>query len=106
MVSGQQFDIFRVVGLRSGSAVDLAMVLQDDALAHLSTRVVAPLILADRERAADRATPSIEIMGVRYIVAVHLMTTVPNRNLGNFVMRIEDRERHIKNAIDLVFFGV
>ena len=102
----RQFEVYRVVGLRAGSAVDLAMVLQDDTLSHLSTRVVAPLIPVEGGMDADRATPAVDVIDGRYIVAVHLMTTVPTRNLGNFVVAIDDGERHIKNAIDLVFFGV
>lgn len=57
-------DVCPVVGLRAGSAVDLAVVRQDDQLSDLATRVVAPLIV-----------------------------------LG-------DHERALRNAIDLVFFGI
>ena len=39
-----RYDVCPVVGLRAGSAVDLAVVLQDDQLSDLATRVVAPLI--------------------------------------------------------------
>ena len=102
----RQFEVYRVIGLRAGSALDLAMVLQDDTLSHLSTRVVAPLIPAEPDMDADRVTPAVDVIDGRYIVAVHLMTTVPTRNLGNFVVTIDDQERHIKNAIDLLFFGV
>ena len=105
-MSWRQFEVFRVVGLRSGSAVDLAIVLQDDTVSHLSTRIVAPLIPIEASLQADRATPAVDVMGTPYMIAVHLMTTIPTRNLGNFVTKIEDRERQIKNAIDLMFFGV
>jgi toxin CcdB len=106
VVKWRQFEVYRVIGLRSGSAVDLAIVLQDDTLSHLSTRVVAPLIPVEDDMDADRATPAVDVVDGRYIVAVHLVTTVPTRNLGNFVVTIDDRERHIKNAIDFLFFGV
>ena len=106
MVTARQFDVCRVVGLRSGSAVDLAVVVQDETLSHLSTRVVAPLIPVDNDFVVERATPVAEIDGVRYLMATYLMTTIPLRNLGNIVASFKDREREIKNAIDLVFFGV
>jgi hypothetical protein len=46
------------------------------------------------------------IEGVRYIVAMHLLTTVPTRNLGRAIASLKEHERAIRNAIDLVFFGV
>lgn len=95
-----------MVGLRSGSAVDLAVVVQDETLSHLSTRVVAPLVPVDNNFLVERATPVVEIDGVRYLMAAYLMTTIPLRNLGNVAASLKDREREIKNAIDMVFFGV
>ena len=106
MVKARQFDVCRVVGLRAGSAVDLAVVLQDDTLAHLATRIVAPLIAVEGDFDVERTTPVVEIDATRYIVAMHLLTTVPVRNLGNLTTSLKDREREIKNALDMVFFGV
>jgi toxin CcdB len=94
-----------VVGLRAGSAVDLAVVMQDDQLSDLATRVVAPLI-AIHDRDVERATIAVHVEGVRYVVAVHLLTTVPARNLGRAIANLGAHERALKNAIDLVFFGI
>ena len=105
-MTARQFDVCRVIGLRSGSAVDLAVVLQEDTLDHLSTRVVAPLVQIDDDVAVDRTTPAVELDGARYLIAVHLVTTIPLRNLGAHVATLEGHERAIKNAIDMVFFGV
>ena len=102
----RQFDVCRVKGLRAESPVDLAVVLQDDALSHLTTRVVAPLVPASAELAVDRAMPQVEIAGTRYVVAVHLLMTVPDRNLETLVATLKEHERTLKNAIDMVFFGV
>ena len=106
MVNARQFDVYRVIGLRAGSAVDLAVVLQDDTLSHTSTRVVAPLIPVPRDFGFDRATPAADVDGVHYMIAVHLVTTVASRNLGALVASLKNHDRAIKNAIDLVFFGV
>lgn len=100
-----RYDVCPVVGLRTGSAVDLAVVPQDDQLSDPATRVVAPLI-AIRDHDVDRATIAVEIEGVRYVAAVHLLTTVPTRNLGRPIANLEAHERALKNAIDLVFFGI
>ncbi len=101
-----QFEVYRVTGLRGGSAVDLAVVLQEDALSHLSTRVVAPLIDIGEDAVAERMTPVVEIGGHRYLVATHLLTTIPARNLNTLVASLANHERAIKNSIDTVFFGV
>lgn len=106
MVAARQFDVCRVTGLRAGSTVDLAVVLQDDTLSHLATRIVAPLVPADRIEGVERATPVVEVDGARYAVAMHLMMTIPARNLGKIVRSLSGEERALKNAIDTVFFGV
>lgn len=101
-----QFGVYRVARLRAGSAVDLAVVLQDDTVAYLTTRIVAPLIEIGAEAEADKMTPAVEIGDTRYVIATHLATTIPVRNLGTLVANLEDHDRAIRNAIDLVFFGV
>lgn len=102
----RQFDVCRVVGLRDGSAVDLGLVLQDDTLSDLATRIVAPLIEVDSGLSGTPATPDVEFDGQRFIVAVHLMTALPTRNLGRVIVNLESEERRIRNALDLLFFGI
>lgn len=97
-------DVCPVIGLRAGGSADIAVVLQDDQLADLATRIVAPLI-AIQGHDVDRATIAVDIEGVRDLVAMHLLTTVPVRNLGRAIANLEQHERAPKNAIDLVFFG-
>jgi toxin CcdB len=106
VVTARQFDVCRVTGLRAESPVDLAIVMQDDTLSHLTTRVVAPLVPVGRGFAVDRTTPMVEVEGVQYAVAVHLLMTIPTRNLGALVANLEDHDRALKGAIDMVFFGV
>jgi len=81
-VTASQFDVCRVGGLRADSPVDLAVVIQDDTLSSLSTRLVAPLVPAPNEMVADRMTPTVELDGVRYAVATHLLMAIPVRSLG------------------------
>lgn len=101
-----QYDVCLVTGLTIDSAVDLAVVLQDDKLATLTTRVVAPLVPVDERYRIDRTTPMVELQGIRYAVAVHLLSTLPRRNLGPTIATLREHERTLKNAIDAVFFGV
>jgi hypothetical protein len=107
VVTASQFDVCRVGGLRADSPVDLAVVMQDDTLSGLSTRLVAPLVPAPNEMVADRMTPTVELDGVRYAVATHLLMAIPVRSLGAPIASLKkDYESVLKKAIDLVFFGV
>jgi hypothetical protein len=90
----------------SRSSVELAIVLQDNLLANLTTRVVAPLAKVQGQIEVNRTTPILEYDGNRYMIAVHLLSAVPSRNLIEVVMQAQHLEREIKNAIDMVFFGV
>jgi hypothetical protein len=102
----RQYDVCRITGLRAESPVDLAVILQDDTLSELATRIIAPLVpVGDRYR-VNRATPVVELDGVRYIVAVHLLTSVPLRYLGHVVSSLSEQERQLKGALDAVFLGV
>ena len=106
MVTAKQFDVCRITGLRAESAVDLAVIMQDDTLSHLATRVVAPLVPVGDGFVVDRTTPMVEVEGIRYAVAVHLLMTIPARNLGALVATLENHDRALKGAIDMIFFGV
>jgi len=101
-----QFDVCRVSGLRDGSAVDLALILQNDILDDTSTRVVAPVIEVDRRRQTTKTAPIIEIDGVHYMIAMNLVMTVPRRNLGRPIANLKNEEHVLKKAIDMVFYGV
>jgi hypothetical protein len=102
----RQYDVCRITGLRAEGPVDLAVVLQDETLSDLATRIIAPLVPVSDRYNVQRATPVVELDGVRYLVAMHLLTTIPRRNLGQVVASLIDEERSLKAAIDAVLFGV
>jgi len=99
----RQFDVRPI---RDGRSVDLVVILQANVLAQTATVIVAPLILAGAVPELSRATPHVEIEGVRYLVAVHLMMTIDRRVLGASVASLADRDWELKSAIDIVFFGI
>jgi hypothetical protein len=106
VVAARQFDVRRVASQSADGRPALAVVLQDDTLKHLSTRVVAPLVEVLDDFRIEHLTPAVRIDGVEYLVAVHLVATVPLTSLGALVATLKDEERSLKRAIDLVFFGV
>lgn len=102
----RQYDVCRVVGLRAEGPVDLAVILQDDTMSDFATLVIAPLVPVAERFHVQRTTPVVDIDGIGYMVAVHLLTTVPRRNLGQVVANLAGHERQLKGALDAVFFGV
>jgi toxin CcdB len=107
MVGAVQFDVCRVFEPgRSGSEGRLAVVLQHDMLADLSTRVVAPLIAEDDAGSATaRMVPIVNVLGTRYAIAIQLCGTVPVRALGEPIANLEAEQAAIKNTIDRLFLG-
>lgn len=99
----RQWDVCRVVGRRQGS-VDLAVILQHDAIRDFGMRAVAPLVPAGAAAPVDKLTPKVEVEGRSYLVAVHLLTTIPVASLGQPIASLADREYDLKRAIDALFF--
>ena len=106
LVVARRYDVCRIVGLRAEGPVDLAVILQDETLSDLATRIVAPLVPAGERLRVERTTPLVELDGVEYLIAVHLLSPIPRRSLGQVVANLESHERQLKAAIDAVFIGV
>lgn len=102
----KQFDVCRVAGSGGTSGASLAVVLQHDSLSSLSTRVVAPLVALGARYRINRSTPVVELHGSRYLVAGHLLATVPKRSLSEPLANLQKKEHTLKNALDSVFFGI
>jgi hypothetical protein len=98
--------VCRIVGLRAEGPVDLAVILQDETLSDLATRIVAPLVPAGDRLRVDRTTLLVDLDGVKYVIAVHLISSIPRRSLGQVVANLDSHEHQLKAAIDAVFFGV
>ena len=92
---------------RSRASAPLLVDLQHDLLSDLETRVVAPLVrLADLRRRIERLHPEIEIAGERLVVAVHMLASVPRRELGPYRGSVADRHAELMKALDLLFAGI
>lgn len=101
----RQFDVCEVIGgTRNG--VELAVILQDEGLSRLSTRIVAPVIFIDGVPPIERGTVAVELDGLSYLVPVHLLMSVRARGIGRPIGSLSGYEAALKNALDVVFFGV
>jgi toxin CcdB len=77
--------------------------LQHDLLDHLPTRVVAPLLPPDRAGMPVRDLhPAALVDGTPHIVAVHLLTAVPRRELGPAVGSLDSEHDRLLRALDVL----
>ena len=80
--------------------------IQSDNLSGLSTRAVVPLIVLPQSAPAIRDFhPVFEIDGVAYIMFTEAITSLPARNLNQFVCSFDDRHADIMRALDILLTG-
>ncbi len=90
---------------RRGSRL-LLVDCQADALSHLPTRFVIPLLLpADVPRPIGRLNPLVRVDGTVWLLATHLAAAVPVRELGPRVTSLADEQDRIVAAIDFLLSG-
>ncbi len=96
-----QFDVHR---LESGSFV---VDCQSDSLSHLATRVAAPLMRSgDVPAPTTRLHPVFVFEGETFLLATHLLTAMPRRDLGRPVASLDAEHYTIIAALDMVITGI
>lgn len=94
---------FDAVKLRSGA---LVVVLQSDLVDYLPTRLVAPLLRIDAVPSRmERLNPVFTVDGRDWLLAAHLLATVPVGQLGKVEFSLSEHEYTIKNAVDMLTSG-
>ena len=97
-----RFDVF---ALRGGGTpvVDC----QADLLADLRTRVVAPLLPADKAPPPARhLNPVFEVGGERFVLMTQLLSAVEQRELGEKVATLDGEGERVLAALDFLVSGV
>ena len=98
-----QFDVYEA----RGGGVDFLLDLQDDMLEHLSTRVVAPLVLPENLGPAMKTVnPRISVGGLDYVLLTHLLAAIPIASLGKPAGSVKSQRNEIIGAIDFLFTGI
>ena len=98
----RQFDVCRLKDGRD----HLVVILQNDLVDRLDTRIVAPLSDKPYKRLIEGLRVPVDFGEGPYVLHLDRMAAIPKRTIGSLVGTISAYERQIKNAIDLVFFGV
>lgn len=97
-----QFDVY---ASRAGGV--LLLDCQADLLAHLNTRLVAPLLPADRApKPAGRLNPVFDIGDESHVMMTQYVAAIELHELGRKVASLADRDREIMNALDILLTGV
>jgi toxin CcdB len=100
-----QFDVHANAG-DSRSHTPFLVNIQADLLDHLETRVVVPLIRAERfGRRAEQLHPMFEINQTELVLATHLLAAVRTKGLGPVADNLNRRRDDILAAVDVLWAG-
>jgi len=96
-----QFDVFRNVNPRTSTDMPFLFDVQSDLLDGLATRVVIPLISAERAgRTAEHLNPRFAIEGRSVIPSTAELAGIPSRTLGAKVGSLqEQRDKIVAHSI-------
>jgi toxin CcdB len=95
-----RFDVYRT---ENGA---LLLDCQTDFLSSIETRLVAPLVPADRHKSnLPRLNPIFEVAGQRVMMVTTLLVGIPKAELGVRVGSLAEQQDTIMNAIDMLLSG-
>jgi toxin CcdB len=94
-----QFDVHSI-------GESLVVDCQHNALSHLDTRVVIPLLPQEQVPAgADRLHPTINVKGRAFVLGTQFLASLSTRELKRPIASIESDRYAILSAIDLLLTG-
>ena len=95
---------YDVVKLRHGG---LVIVLQDDRVSGIATRVVAPLVpVSDTGAQPRNLCPVVNVEGSVMVCLTQSMAALPLRDLETVQFSLSHRREEFIRALDLLFTGV
>src|ERR1700719_915581 len=102
----RQFDVYPNTDPETGDTHPYLIVLQSDALGHIGSRVVAPLVSRKKIQFFERLLPEVNVDGARYVIAIPDLGAIPTGELTSPIANLEQERYRIIAAIDLLFAGV
>jgi toxin CcdB len=81
------------------------VILQSDLVSGLTSTVVAPLVVRERMKGAQRLNPILPVDGREYWLATHELFAVDQRMLSGRVATLANQRDAIMSALDFVFLG-
>ena len=102
-----QFDVYLNPNAATRDAIPFLLDVQADLLDTLTTRVVVPLVLAEKMRlAAKHLNPQFKIKGVSVVMSTAELAGISNRSLNDKVVALRNKRDDIIAALDLLFSGI
>ena len=102
-----QFDVYLNPNPDTRKIIPYLLDVQADLLDTLATRVVAPLVLAEKmELAARQLNPQFKVKGVAVVMSTAELAGITNRSLGEKVASLKTKRDEIIAALDLLFTGI
>lgn len=98
----KQFDVCRL----RNPPDQLVVILQNDLVDELGTRVVAPLSDETHRALIDVLRIPVEIDFGSYVVQLDRMAAIERRMIGQVIGTLAAEESRIKRGLELLFFGV
>lgn len=96
-----RFDVHRMPG-GAGYLLDV----QADLLQAIETRVVVPLLPADRAPPPmQRLNPVLTVEGEAVVMITQNLAAVPRRELGDVLTNLSEQADAIRDALDMLFIG-
>jgi toxin CcdB len=105
-MSTRQFDVFANSDSESADSHPYFIILQSDALSHIDTVIVAPLVPPKKIKLFERLLPEVVVNGSRYVIATPDLGAISTRLVPAPVANLESYRDQISAAIDLVFLGI
>jgi toxin CcdB len=86
----------------------LLLDVQSDLIADLGTRVVVPLVVAEKRRIkpVEILMPEFKVDGKRYVMLTPQLAGISAADLGAKVCSLEDHRDTIVKALDLLITGI
>ena len=99
-----QFDVYR--NPRPSGAARYLLDVQHRLFSHLRTRVVVPLISAERVKPMTRLNPIFEVDGEKLMMSTTELAGIATKDIGERVGSLAHERATIIAALDYVFTGV
>ena len=102
----RQFDVVENRNPDTSDQVPYLLLLQADLFDELETRVVAPLIPADRYGPRlDWLNPTVRVGKIEYVVSMAELAGVPAFIIGDPVDSAESKRHEVISALDFLITG-
>ncbi len=102
-----QFDVYENLNSATCDNIPYLLDVQADLLDALATRVVVPLVLAEKMSGATKQfSPQFKIKGVVVVMSTGELAGLPLRTFGGKITSLKSKRDEIFAALDMLFTGI